>query len=160
MDHRSVYDGRPIGVERLAGNENPKPAAVVSNREAWLPAFLLLFDDDRPRLPMSTLMVRMLARMHRANSLSARSSATTRSMTCEKKITRAYKAKLTKEQLKTFRSLMWEFRRDPETLTVRERFGLQKLFKDLPDLGILYRFRIRFKEIFDTAPDRDTACAG
>ena len=52
---------------------------------------------------------------------------------------------------------MWEFRRDPETLTIRERYGLEKLFQKLPALRTLYRFRLRFKEIFDTAPDRETA---
>ena len=34
---------------------------------------------------------------------------------CEKKITRAYKAKLSRAERKEFRSLMWEFRRDPAT---------------------------------------------
>lgn len=56
-----------------------------------------------------------------------------------------------------FRALMWELRRDPETLTIRERFALETLFVKLPALRTLYRFRLRFKEIFDTAPNRETA---
>jgi transposase len=78
-------------------------------------------------------------------------------MTCEKKITRAYKAKLTKAERKEFRSLMWEFRRHPDDLTIRERHRLGKLFRVLPKLKELYRIRVRFQEIFDTAPERETA---
>lgn len=78
-------------------------------------------------------------------------------MTCEKKITRDFKEKLTKEERKEFRSLMWEFRRDPETLVIRERNQLEKLFQKLPALRTLHGFRVRFKEIFDTAPNRQTA---
>ena len=78
-------------------------------------------------------------------------------MTCEKKITRAYKAKLNKEERKAFRALMWEFRRDPATLTVQERQNLEKLFEMIPALRTLHGFRLRFKEIFDRAPDRQTA---
>jgi transposase len=52
---------------------------------------------------------------------------------------------------------MWEFRRAPESLTDQERQNLDKLFEKLPPLRTLYRFRLRFKEIFDTAPDRETA---
>jgi transposase len=78
-------------------------------------------------------------------------------MTFEKKITREYKEKLNKEELKEFRALMWEFRRAPESLTEPERQNLDKLFEKIPALRTLYRFRLRFKEIFDTASDRGTA---
>src|SRR6516165_5813833 len=76
---------------------------------------------------------------------------------CEKKITHQYKAKLTKDQRKAFRSQMWAFRRDPETLTTEEKQALEALFEKIPALRPLYRVRLRFKEIFDTAPDRITA---
>jgi transposase len=52
---------------------------------------------------------------------------------------------------------MWEFRRDPATLTVQERQNLEKLFEMIPALRTLHGFRLRFKEIFDRAPDRQTA---
>ena len=42
-------------------------------------------------------------------------------MTCGKKITRKYKAQLSKAEQKRFRSLMWEFRRDPKDLKPEER---------------------------------------
>src|SRR5690242_8457442 len=73
---------------------------------------------------------------------------------CEKKITRAYKAKLSRAERKAFRSLMWEMRRDPACLTASERTQLEQLFVQLPQLRTLYRLRVRFKEIFDTAPHR------
>jgi transposase len=52
---------------------------------------------------------------------------------------------------------MWEFRRDPRTLKEIEQQNLDKLFEAIPALRTLYQFRVRFKEIFDTAPDRQTA---
>jgi transposase len=52
---------------------------------------------------------------------------------------------------------MWEFRRNPKTLTELEQQHLEKLFATIPTLRVLYHFRLRFKEIFDTAPDRQTA---
>jgi len=52
---------------------------------------------------------------------------------------------------------MWEFRRDPKSLTASERQRLEKLFEKIPALRELYRFRLRFKEIFDTASDQQTA---
>lgn len=70
---------------------------------------------------------------------------------CEKKITRAYKAKLTRAERKTFRSLMWEMRRDPACLTAEEQQKLEALFARLPQLRTLYELRQRFKTIFDTA---------
>src|ERR1700683_1243416 len=73
---------------------------------------------------------------------------------CEKKITRAYKAKLSRAERKTFRSLMWEMRRDPAGLTESERAKLEQLFTQIPQLRTLYRLRVRFKEIFDTASHR------
>lgn len=52
---------------------------------------------------------------------------------------------------------MWAFRRDPEGLTPEEQQALEGLFEGIPKLKELYRVRLRFKEIFDTAPDRTTA---
>jgi transposase len=74
-----------------------------------------------------------------------------------KKITRTYKAKLTKAQRKEFRALMWEFRRQPQDLSAEEKEKLEKLFQQLPDLRTLYEFRLRFQSIFDTAADRRKA---
>jgi transposase len=76
---------------------------------------------------------------------------------CEKKITRAYKAKLSRAERKEFRSLMWEMRRDPLSLTEEERQKLEKLFAKLPALRTLYQLRVRFKAIFDTASNRRQA---
>jgi transposase len=64
---------------------------------------------------------------------------------------------LTKAERKAFRSQMWAFRRDPESLTTEEQQALKDLFEKIPDLKELYRVRLRFKEIFDTARDRTTA---
>jgi transposase len=52
---------------------------------------------------------------------------------------------------------MWAFRRDPAGLTAEEKQALEGLFEAIPALKELYRVRLRFKEIFDTAPDRTTA---
>ena len=52
---------------------------------------------------------------------------------------------------------MWEFRRDPKDLKPEEREALDRLFVELPALKDVYEVRVRFKEIFDTAPDRATA---
>jgi transposase len=76
---------------------------------------------------------------------------------CEKKITRAHKAKLSRAERKAFRSLMWEMRRDPLSLTDADRQKLEKLFAQLPVLRTLYELRVRFKTIFDTASDRRQA---
>ena len=67
-----------------------------------------------------------------------------------KNITREYKAKLTKDQRKAFRSQMWAFRRDPESLSAEEKPALEALFEKIPALRPLYKVRLRFKEIFDT----------
>ena len=64
---------------------------------------------------------------------------------------------MTKAERKAFRSQMWAFRRDPESLTTEEQQALKDLFEKIPDLKELYRVRLRFKEIFDTARDRTTA---
>ena len=64
---------------------------------------------------------------------------------------------LSKAERKRFRSLMWEFRRDPKDLKPEEQKALEGLFAKLPVLKDLYDVRVRFKEIFDTAPDRATA---
>ncbi len=85
------------------------------------------------------------------------SSSTTWWMICEKKTTWKYKAKLSKAEQKRFRALMWEFRRDPKDLKPEEQRALEGLFAELPVLKDLYDVRVRFKEIFDTAPDRATA---
>ena len=69
---------------------------------------------------------------------------------CAKNITREYKAKLTKDQRKAFRSQMWAFRRDPESLSAEEKQALEALFEKIPVLRPLYKVRLRFKEIFDT----------
>src|SRR5687767_12366335 len=74
-----------------------------------------------------------------------------------KKITRAYKAKLTPQERKEFRSLMWEFRRDPKETSPEDKAKLEALFVKLPQLRKLHQARVRFKEIFDTAPDRRKA---
>ena len=74
-----------------------------------------------------------------------------------KKITRAYKAKLSKAERKEFRSLMWEFRRDPQELSEEQKQKLEGLFRKLPRLRALYAFRVRFQNIFDTARDRRQA---
>ena len=71
-------------------------------------------------------------------------------MASEKKITRGYKARLTKAERKEFRSLLWEFRRDPRELTPEEQQKLEQLFAKLPRLRELYELRKRFKGIFDS----------
>jgi transposase len=52
---------------------------------------------------------------------------------------------------------MWEFRRDPRTLSRQEKAKLEALFEELPQLRTLYGFRLRFQRIFDTAQDRRRA---
>ena len=52
---------------------------------------------------------------------------------------------------------MWEFRRDANDLKPEEREALDRLFVELPVLKDVYDVRVRFKEIFDTAPDIATA---
>jgi transposase len=74
-----------------------------------------------------------------------------------KKITRAHKAKLSRAEQKEFRSLMWEMRRDPLSLTPEDRQKLEKLFAQIPALRTLYSLRVRFKAIFDTASNRQKA---
>ena len=46
---------------------------------------------------------------------------------------------------------MWAFRRDPESLSAEEKPALEALFEKIPALRPLYKVRLRFKEIFDTA---------
>ena len=58
---------------------------------------------------------------------------------------------------KASRAQMWAFRRDPEGLTAEEQQALEGLFEAIPDPKELYRVRLRFEEIFDTARDRTTA---
>ena len=64
---------------------------------------------------------------------------------------------MNKAERKAFRAEMWAFRRDPESLTPEEQQALGGLFLKIPKLKELYRVRLRFKEIFDTAPNRTTA---
>ena len=64
---------------------------------------------------------------------------------------------MTKAERKAFRSQMWAFRRDPESLTAEEQQALESVFETIPALKELYRVRLRFTEIFDTARDRTTA---
>jgi transposase len=77
--------------------------------------------------------------------------------TLRKKLTRESKAKLNQADRKAFRSQMWAFRRDPESLTAEEKQALEGLFETIPKLKELYQARLRFKEIFETARDRTTA---
>jgi transposase len=74
-----------------------------------------------------------------------------------KKMTGEYKAKLNQAERKAFRSQMWAFRRDPESLTAEEKQALEGVFEKIPKLKDLYQVRLRFQEIFDTARDRTTA---
>ena len=64
---------------------------------------------------------------------------------------------MSKAERKAFRSQMWAFRRDPAGLTAEEKEALEGLFEAIPALQEVDRVRLRFKEIFDTAPDRATA---
>ena len=64
---------------------------------------------------------------------------------------------MNKAEQKAFRVEMWAFRRDPESLTPEEQRALEGLFETIPKLKELYRVRLRFKAIFDTARDRTTA---
>ena len=64
---------------------------------------------------------------------------------------------MNKKERQAFRSRMWEFRRDPESLTAEEKQALEALLQELPALKELYQIRLRFQEIFDTAPERTTA---
>jgi transposase len=52
---------------------------------------------------------------------------------------------------------MWEFRRIPQDLSEAERAKLEGLFAKLPRLRALNEIRVRFQQIFDTAPDRRQA---
>lgn len=78
-------------------------------------------------------------------------------MVFEKKITREYKKKLTKEQQKEFRTRMWEFRRDPWSLTAQETAKLEDLFEQIPALRKLHELRVEFKRIFDESTTRRKA---
>jgi transposase len=71
-----------------------------------------------------------------------------------KKITQAYRAKLTAKERKEFKALMWEFRRAPADLSPEQGAKLEALFAKLPPLRKLYEAKVRFKAIFDTAANR------
>jgi transposase len=111
-------------------------------------------EEAARRLGISAETVGLIVRNQLA-FMSPRSS-TRPSTGSGKKITRAYKAKLTKAQRKEFRSLLWEFRRHPQHLSAKEKTKLEDLFRKLPRLRTLYEIRVRF-QIFDTAPDREKA---
>src|SRR6202162_5264973 len=85
------------------------------------------------------------------------SCSTTRSTVSEKKITRQYKAQLSRAQRKEFRSQMWLFRRDPKDLTEADQTQLEQLFRQIPQLRKLYELRVGFKTIFDTLTQRRQA---
>src|SRR5271170_3879719 len=87
------------------------------------------------------------------------SYSTTPLMVSEKKITRQYKAKLSRAQRQEFRSQMWLFRRDPKDLTAEDLSKLEQLFTQIPQLRGLYELRVRFKTIFDTMTKRQAALA-
>jgi transposase len=74
-----------------------------------------------------------------------------------KKITRTYTAKLTRAQRKEFKALMWEFRRAAQDLSPEQQTKLEALFDKVPLLRKLHAVKRRFKEIFDTAPNRKQA---
>src|SRR6516225_4513386 len=84
-------------------------------------------------------------------------SSTKSSTGSGKKITRAYKEKLTKAERKEFHALMWEFRKDPQELSGEDKRKLAELFRKLPQLRTLHEFRRRFQRIFDTARKRQRA---
>ena len=65
-----------------------------------------------------------------------------------KEITREYKAKLAKDQRKAFRSQMWAFRRDPESLSAEEKQRWRPSLRRSRGMRPLYKVRLRFKEIF------------
>lgn len=52
---------------------------------------------------------------------------------------------------------MWEFRRDPSSLTAEEKAKLERLFEELPQLRKLHELRVEFKKIFDETQDRREA---
>ena len=52
---------------------------------------------------------------------------------------------------------MWEFRLNPKDLKPEQREALERLFAAVPVLKDVHDVRVRFKEIFDTAPDPATA---
>ena len=74
-----------------------------------------------------------------------------------KRVTREHKKKLTKAELKEFKARMWEFRRDPSSLTAEEKGKLEALFDRLPELRKLHTLRVQFKQIFDETATRRTA---
>ncbi len=52
---------------------------------------------------------------------------------------------------------MWQFRRPPESLSTEEREALEELFEQIPELEYLHSLRWGITDIFERAPDRDTA---
>ena len=76
--------------------------------------------------------------------------SSTRWLTARKKYHSRVQGELTKDQRKAFRSPMWAFRRDPDSLSAEEKQALEALFEKIPALRPLYQVRLRFKGIFDT----------
>lgn len=74
-----------------------------------------------------------------------------------KKLTQAYKAKLSASEREEFRSLLWEFRGNPNELPAAAKEQLEGLFGRIPRLRLLYGFKVRFQEIFDTTSNRHRA---
>jgi transposase len=52
---------------------------------------------------------------------------------------------------------MWAFRTRPEQLDETQRQGLKELFERIPELEPVYDLRWAITEIFDSAPDQETA---
>lgn len=52
---------------------------------------------------------------------------------------------------------MWQFRRRRKDLTAQDAAELQALFKAIPELELLYRFREDVADVFDTAGSRQEA---
>ena len=64
---------------------------------------------------------------------------------------------MSKAEREEFRPRMWEFRRDPSSLTAEEKAKLEELFETVPELWKLYDLRVEFKRIFDETQDRSEA---
>jgi len=74
-----------------------------------------------------------------------------------KQITQAYKAELPAAERVEFKTMLWEFRRNSKELTAGEQEQLEELFQRVPRLRLLYGFRVRFQNIFDTSRNRQKA---
>jgi len=153
----------------LSDPQSPKVLAVMKGRDEAAAAACLALLSDAQREAIKTHRTDMCAAYPAA---CAKQLSNSRNVidrfhvakkfgeaidSLRKQLTRAYKADLTKEEQKQFRTLMWEFRCAPERLSEERMAALEGLFRKIPKLEELYRIRLRFKEIFDNAPDRTTA---